>query len=142
MSPYTQRAQLAAYRSVDAHGVVANGDPHALVLTLFDAVLGRLTTARSCIEQGDTVRKAGLLHSSVVLLGELRGSLDLQTGGSLARNLSDLYEYMTHRLVHANLHDDTAAVSEVSGLLGEIRNAWAAIGPEVRGAKPAQVAVG
>lgn len=133
MSPYTQSAQLAAYRSVDAHGVVASSDPHALVLTLFDAVLGRLTMARSCVEKGDIVRKAGLLHSSVVLLGELRGSLDLQTGGSLARNLSDLYEYMTRQLVHANASNDVAAITEVQGLLREIREAWAAIGPEVRG---------
>lgn len=133
MSPYTKSAQLAAYRSVGAHGVIANSDPHSLVLTLFDAVLGRLTMAHSCIEKADIVRKAGLLHSSVVLLGELRGSLDLQSGGSLARNLSDLYEYMTRRLVHANANDDVTAIMEVQGLLRDIREAWAAIGPEVRG---------
>ncbi len=132
MNPYSQQSKLAAYRSVSAHGTVANGDPHTLVLTLFDAVLGRLTTARACIEKGEVVRKAGLLHSSVVLLAELRGSLDLSKGGSLAQNLSDLYEYMSRRLVHANVSNDTAAVTEVLGLLGEIRAAWAAIGPEMR----------
>ena len=132
MSAFSQQSKLAAYRSVSAHGAVANADPHTLVLTLFDAVLGRLTAARACIERDDIVRKAGLLHSSVVLLAELRGSLDLHKGGTLAQNLSDLYEYMTHRLVHANVNNDAAAVTEVLGLLGEIRSAWAAIGPEVR----------
>ena len=132
MSAFSQQSKLAAYRSVSAHGAVANADPHTLVLTLFDAVLGRLTAARACIEKSDIVRKAGLLHSSVVLLAELRGSLDLHKGGTLAQNLSDLYEYMTRRLVHANVNNDAAAVSEVLGLLGEIRSAWAAIGPEVR----------
>ncbi len=133
MSPYTKNARLSAYRSVDAHGVIANSDPHALVLTLFDAVLGRLTMAQSCIEKDDLVRKTGLLHSSVVLLGELRGSLDLQSGGSLAHNLSDLYDYMARRLVHANTNNDVAAIIEIQGLLRDIREAWAAIGPEVRG---------
>ena len=132
MSAFSQQSKIAAYRSVSAHGAVANADPHTLVLTLFDAVLGRLTAARACIEKGDIVRKAGLLHSSVVLLAELRGSLDLHKGGTLAQNLSDLYEYMTRRLVHANVNNDAAAVTEVLGLLGEIRSAWAAIGPEVR----------
>ncbi len=141
MSAFSQQSKIAAYRSVSAHGAVANADPHTLVLTLFDAVLGRLTAARACIEKGDIVRKAGLLHSSVVLLAELRGSLDLHKGGTLAQNLSDLYEYMTRRLVHANVNNDAAAVSEVLGLLGEIRSAWAAIGPEVRsGAITAAVA--
>ena len=141
MSPYSSQSKVAAYRSVNAHGIVASADPHALVLTLFDAVLGRLITARSCIEQGQTSRKAGLLHSSVVLLGELRGSLDLQRGGSLAQNLSDLYDYMVRRLLQASANDDASALSEVQSLLSEIREAWAAIGPEVRG-QPVRAAAG
>lgn len=136
MSLYSNQSKLASYRSVNAHGVVADGDPHTLVLTLFDAVLGRLTTARGCIEKGEVARKASLLHSSVTLLGELRGSLDLERGGSLAQNLSELYEYMGRRLIHANLNNDEAAVAEVLGLLGEIRGAWAAIGPQMRQSAP------
>lgn len=133
MSLYSPQSKLAAYRSVNAYGLVANADPHALVLTLFDAILSRLNTARSCIEQGAIARKASLLHSSVTLLGELRGSLDLNKGGELARNLSDLYEYMVRRVLHANVSNDTGALGEVLSLLGEIREAWAATGPEVRG---------
>lgn len=132
MSLYSQQSKLAAYRSVSAHGAVANADPHALVLTLLDAILGRLAAARACIQKGETRRQAGLLHSSVTLIAELRGSLDMQKGGSLAQNLSDLYEYMTRRLIHANLNSDETAVAEVLGLLSEIRGAWAAIGPAVR----------
>jgi flagellin-specific chaperone FliS len=40
---------------------------------------------------------------------------------------------MTRRLMHANLNSDAAAAAEVQGLLAEIRSAWVAIGPEVRG---------
>lgn len=142
MSLYSQQSKLAAYRSVNAHGIVAGADPHGLVLALFDAILGRLTAARSCIEQGQIARKAGLLHSSVTLLGELRGSLDRQKGGSLAQNLSDLYDYMVRRVLHANLNNDKAAIAEVLALLGEIREAWAAIGPEVRGQAPRSTSPG
>ena len=142
MSLYSPQSKVAAYRSVNAHGIVASADPHALVLSLFDAILGRLTTARSCIEQGAIARKASLLHSSVTLLAELRGSLDLKSGGSLAQNLSDLYEYMARRLLHANLNNDRAAIGEVLGLLGDIREAWAAIGPEVRGQAPRTAPLG
>lgn len=142
MSLYSQQAKLAAYRSVSAHGIVADGDPHTLVLTVFDAILGRLTVARACIQNRETRRMAGLLHSSVTLIAELRGSLNLQQGGPLAQNLSDLYEYMTRRLIHANLNSDAAAVTEVQGLLTEIRGAWATIGPEVRPAAPPAAATG
>ena len=132
MNPYSPQSKLAAYRSVSAHGAVADTHPHALVLTVFDAALERMNAARACIERGETRRMAGLLHAAVVLIAELRGSLDLQKGGPLAQNLSNLYEYMTRRLMHANLNSEAAAVTEVVNLLGEVRGAWAAIGPEVR----------
>jgi flagellar protein FliS len=137
VSLYSAQAKVAAYRSVNAHGMVAGADPHALVLTLFDAIISRLKTARAFIEQGQTAGKASRLHSAVKLLGELRGSLDLDKGGALARNLSDLYDYMARRLLYANVNNDTAALGEVLSLIGEIRDAWAAIGPQVRGPIPA-----
>ncbi len=129
MSSYSPQSKLATYRSISAYGAVADADPHALVLTVLDATLGRLAAARVCIERGETRRKAGLLHSSVILIAELRGTLDLQKGGSLAQNLSELYDYMARRLIHANLNSDAGAVAEVQSLLGEIRGAWVAIGP-------------
>jgi flagellar secretion chaperone FliS len=132
VSLYSPQSKVAAYRSVSAHGAVADADPHALVLTVMDAAMARLGAARACIERGETVRKASLLHSAVILVAELRGSLDLQKGGALAQNLSDLYEYMTRRLIHANLNGDTRAITEVLSLMGEIRGAWVAIGPQVR----------
>lgn len=139
MSLHTPQSKVAAYRSVSAQGAVADTHPHALVLTLLDAALERITAARACIEMGETRRKAGLLHAAVILIAELRGSLDLQKGGPLAQNLSNLYEYMTRRLMQANLNSDAAAVTEVLGLLGEIRGAWVAIGPEIRAQSAPQV---
>ena len=80
--------------------------------------LERMNAARACIERGETRRMAGLLHSAVILIAELRGSLDLQKGGPLAQNLSNLYEYMTRRLMHANLNSDADAVTEVVSCWG------------------------
>jgi flagellar protein FliS len=137
VSLYSPQSKLAAYRSISAHGAVDGADPHALVLTLLDAALQRIAAARSCIESGEIRRKASLLHSAVILVAELRGSLNLKDGGALAQNLSDLYEYMTRRLIQANLGSDVRAVGEVQSLLGEIRSAWVAIGPQVRQAPAA-----
>jgi flagellar protein FliS len=114
------------------HGGVASADPHALVRMLLDAAVDRMVAARGCIERGELAGKAKLLHSCVILIAELRGSLDLEKGGALARNLRDLYEYMTQRLLVANVRSDAGCVTEVLGLLGEIRSAWVAIGPQVR----------
>lgn len=129
---YARNAKLAAYQSVSVHGGVTDADPHALVLMLMDAAAERMAAARGCIERGERVRQASLLHSCVTIVGELRGVLNLGAGGPLAQNLSDLYDYMIRRLLLANAKSDCACITEVAGLLEDIRSAWVAIGPEVR----------
>jgi flagellar protein FliS len=124
---------VIAYQSTAAHGGVAAADPHGLVLMLLDGATERMVTARGCIEHGETVRKAKLLHSCVTIIAELRGSLNMTDGGSLAQNLSDLYAYMMQQLLKANVANDATLVTEVLGLLGDIRTGWVAIGPVVRG---------
>jgi flagellar secretion chaperone FliS len=133
VSAYARNSKLAAYQSVSVHGAVAGADPHQLVLMLMDGVLERLAMARACIERGDIARKAQLLHSCMTLIGELRGSLNTEKGGELARNLSDLYEYMARQILRANADSNIEFIKEVSSLLSDVRGAWVAIGPEVRG---------
>jgi flagellar secretion chaperone FliS len=132
LSSFAQKSSLAAYHTVSVHGRVANADPYGLVQMLLDGTAERLVTARGCIERGEIVRKARLLHSCVTLIAELRGSLNMAEGGPLAENLSALYEYMTRQLLVANVESNAQKISEVLGLLNEIRGAWIAIGPEVR----------
>jgi flagellar protein FliS len=132
LSTYAPNFKLAAYQSVSVHGGVAGADPHAMVLMLLDAAAQRLAAARGCIERGETARQVRLLHSCVHILAELSGSLNISEGGPLAQNLNDLYAYMIRQLMLANAGSDTRIVTEVSGLLDEVRGAWMAIGPEVR----------
>ncbi len=132
VTPYGRNSNLAAYQSVSVHGGVANADPHGMIQMLMDAVVERVSIARGCIERGERVRQASLLHSCVMIVGELRGSLNLEEGGPLAQNLSDLYEYMINKLLLANAGSDASCLVEVSRLMEELRSAWTAIGPEVR----------
>ena len=133
MNGLARSANLAAYQRVAVQGGVSTADPHGLVQMVLDATVERIAAARTCIEQGDRVRKAKLLHSCVTLVAELRGSLDLIRGGALAQNLCDLYDYISKRLLLANARDDVKCLNESLSLLGEIRSAWIAIGPQVRG---------
>jgi flagellar secretion chaperone FliS len=134
LSSFPGRSKLAAYHTVSVHGGVANADPHGLVLMLMDACAERLNTACGCVERGEIVRKAKLLHSCVTLIAELRGSLNLTEGGALAENLSNLYDYMMRQLLLANVNSDTGPIKEVLSLLNDIRGAWFAIATQVRAA--------
>jgi flagellar protein FliS len=138
VSAYARNPKLAAYQSISTHGGVAAADPHRLVLMLMDGALERLAMARGCIERnqrGDTARKGQLISQCLSIVAELRGGLNPASGGQLAHNLSDLYDYLTRQLLQANLHNSVDRLNEVAGLLGEIRSAWIAIGPEVRQAR-------
>src|ERR1700719_4250248 len=117
LSSFARNSSLAAYHTVAVHGGNANADPHSLVQMLLDGAAERMSTARACIERGELVRKARLLHSCVTLIAELRGSLNMAEGGTLAKNLGDLYEYMAQQLMLANAESNPDRVSEVLGLL-------------------------
>ncbi len=141
MSVYSRNSHLAAYQSAAVHGGVAGADPHRLVLMLLDGALERVAIARGCIDRGgkgDLGRKAAAVSQCLNIVGELRGSLDMSTGGQLAENLNRLYEYMIRRLLLANVNNDVKILTEVSGLLDNIRSAWATIGPAVRNPAPPQ----
>jgi flagellar secretion chaperone FliS len=136
MSTYSRTSTLGAYQSVAAHGGVAAADPHRLIVMLMDGALERIAQARGCIQHGNAGDKNGLLSSAVAIIDELRCSLDLKTGGTIAANLDDLYDYLCRQLVKANLTGSTAILDEVTHLLNEIRSAWITLPAEARALRP------
>lgn len=131
MSPNQQQA-LKAYGAVGAHSQVANADPLKLVQLLYANAIERLAAIRGHIERGETVRKCVQVDKVSQIIGELAGSLDMEKGGDIARNLKGLYEYMTLRLVHAHANDDVAAFDEIASLLRKLKTGWDAISSEGR----------
>ena len=132
MSAYARTSNLAAYQSAAAHGGVAAADPHRLIVMLMDGALERISTARGCMQRGETAEKARLLNRAVSIVAELRGSLDLSAGGQIAANLSELYDYMNRKLLTALANNQIHALDEVSKLLGEVRSAWVEIPAQAR----------
>ena len=63
-----------------------------------------------------------------IILNGLKVSLDYEAGGDLAQRLGALYDYMTQRLLYANLHNSRPAMDEVTQLLTDLKSAWEAIG--------------
>ena len=99
-------------------------DKVELIQMLFDGLLESLNTARGHIEHGAIEDKnKSLMRAGRIVIG-LQGALDLEKGGDLARNLHELYSYVTRRLVYVNAHNDLNVLSEVQSLMSEIRQAW------------------
>ena len=118
-----------AYQRVGVESLVDSANPQRLVLMLFDGARVAVTNARMQMKGGNTGEKGKAISQAIAIIDDgLRASLDLKAGGTLAKNLSDLYAYMTLRLLHANLKNDIAALEEVSMLLEQLGGAWETIG--------------
>ena len=99
-------------------------DKVELIQMLFDGLIDSLVTAKGHIQRGSIEDKnKSLVRAGRIVLG-LQGALDLEKGGDLARNLYELYSYVTRRLVYVNARNDLDALQEVHTLLNEIRQAW------------------
>ncbi len=100
---------------------------------LFDGVQDSIAQARGAIRAGDIATKGRAIARAMRIVDEgLHGALNAQAGGTLARDLHDLYHYVTLRLTHANLNNDDAALAECAKLIEPVRSAWRTIGPQVQ----------
>ncbi len=118
-----QRA-LASYGDVKVTTGVSGADSIQLIQMLFDGLIESLATARGQIERGEIADKGKSLARAGRIVVGLQGALDFDKGGDIARNLNDLYAYVTRRLFHVNAHNDLDALKEVHNLMSEIRSAW------------------
>ncbi|MDY4376957.1 flagellar export chaperone FliS [Pectobacterium brasiliense] len=119
-----------AYAQVGLESAVMSASPHQLIVMLFDGAKSSMVRARILLEQGDIPGKGAALSKAInIITNGLKVGLDMEKGGELAENLSALYDYMTQRLMIANLHNDVKVIEEVETLLENIASAWRQIGP-------------
>jgi flagellar protein FliS len=118
-----------AYQQIRSQGGVESADPHGLITLLMDGALERLVKARAHMLRGEVAAKGEAITRCIEILGGLRGSLDAKADPVLVGRLDSLYDYMSRRLLQANLRDDASLIDEVSNLLQPIRDSWVQIAP-------------
>jgi flagellar protein FliS len=128
---------LREYRTMGLQGVIDEASPHELVRLLLEGGLARVAVAKGQIQRGEVAAKGESIGRAISIIEGLRTSLNQEVGGDIAGNLESLYDYMVRRLSIANVRDDTAVLEEVEGLLEQVRDGWAAIGPQ-----PGEAALG
>lgn len=127
---YANRA--SAYAKIGTQTSVESATPHKLILMLYDGALLSIATASTAMRNKNIPVKGAAISKAIdIITNGLKVSLDLEAGGELAGRLDALYEYMTERLLYANLHNNEAALDEVAGLLAGLREAWEGIASQV-----------
>ena len=115
---------LKEYGRVNVQTGITNASPHRLIQMLLEGALARIAKAKGHIQRNEVKQKGEAISMAVSIIGGLRDSLDKSKGGQIAENLDMLYEYMSNRLLEANVKNDTGLLDEVQHLLMEIKTAW------------------
>jgi flagellar secretion chaperone FliS len=105
---------------------ISTASKEDLIIKIFDVLVLASTQALDKLESDlndiEYIHKALLRAQRACTL--LIGSLDLDVGGDLAKNLLRVYEFWHHELVMANMQKDPQRVRRVLGFAKEYRETW------------------
>lgn len=101
---------------------VLTASPAELTLMLYDGMIKFCNIAEMAIEQKD-VQKA---HTNIIkvqhIVDYLRQTLDMKY--PVAQDFERIYEYLSKRLVEANMKKDLEILQEVNSHIHSVRDTW------------------
>lgn len=110
----------AAYQNVQ----VTTTDRGRLLLMMYEGAIKFLKQAKSGLESNDIPKFCRFLSKSQAIIAELMNTLDFEKGGTIARDLDRLYDFMLFYLTEANLYRDGKRIAKVIGLIDTIYSAY------------------
>ena len=124
-----------AYQNAERQALEEMDDPHLIVLTMLNALLKSMQIFEANIDLragGDHELKSKHFARALTIIYALQSSLDFEKGESIAANLFQLYEFARQQMI-ADLGKGIAnGTPKAIDALSEIRDAWQAIGTEVK----------
>jgi flagellar protein FliS len=106
---------------------IATASKEDLIVKIFDFLVINATQALEKLgndrDDVEGIHKALLRSQRALAL--LMGSLDMEVGGEVARNLFRVYEFWHHELVMANMQKDRERVERLLPSFKDYRQMWA-----------------
>jgi flagellar protein FliS len=115
--------QTAAYRQQ----AILTAPPGRLVVMLYDGCLRFLFQSAHAMREGDRQTSLQRMRRAEAIIDELTVTLDHDRGGVIASRLHGIYAFSRRQLLDAWREGDADKIDEVSGILSELRDAWAEI---------------
>jgi flagellar protein FliS len=118
---------LAASDRAYRESSVLSAQPETLVVMLYDGARKFLFQAGVAMRDGQIELTHRKLRRAEDIIVHLRNVLDMEQGGEIAQRLDAIYLFCERHLRQARFDQDPIKLEQVSGLLGELRDAWATI---------------
>jgi len=110
----------AAYQSVQ----VTTTDRGRLLLMMYEGAIKFLKQSKAGLEANDIAKFCRFLSKAQAIIAELMNTLDFEKGGTIARDLDRLYDFMLFYLTEANLYRDPKRIAKVISLIDTIYSAY------------------
>ena len=124
---------LKAYRATDLHSRCEESSKRDLVIMMYDAAIDAIRLAGEYSRRQEKRAASASTSRALSILSALRETLDRNQGGTVAGHLDDFYQFLMRRLVRTSGGASTEDLDECQDLLGQVREAWAAINPQTVG---------
>ncbi len=110
-----------AYRQNVGNTIISK---EQLLLKLYTGSLNFLKLAKRGMEENNPRVKGENITKVLNIITELDCALDMEKGGEMAENLSNLYRHILFSLVNANLENDIETLDNVSNIILEIKSGF------------------
>jgi len=106
---------------------VTTTDRGRLLLMMYEGAIKFLKQSKAGLEANDLAKFCRFLSKAQAIIAELMNTLDFEKGGTIARDLDRLYDFMLFYLTEANIHRDARRIQKTIGLLDTIYRAYKTI---------------
>jgi flagellar protein FliS len=103
---------------------VLTATPLELVAMLYRCAINSISQARKALAEGDVAGRVQPVNRAYDAVTELSLSLDHNSGGEVARQLSDLYTYISHKIILGHATQSDEAFAEAARLLSTLVESW------------------
>lgn len=103
---------------------VRGASPVRLVICLYEQAIEDLREAVVALEKGDIELRTRKINHAITVIGQLQGSLDMERGGEVARNLERFYGVIRARLVEGQLKQSSRILEQQISQLVLVYEAW------------------
>jgi flagellar secretion chaperone FliS len=111
-------------RSSYREAAVRGASPLRLVICLYEQAIEDLRRAVAALKRGDIETRTRQINHAFMVIAQLQGSLDMERGGEVARNLARFYSAIRSGLTEAHGKQSLPLLEQQLLLLTDVHAAW------------------
>lgn len=103
---------------------VQSASKEKILLMLYEGSIRFIKQAIIAVEKKDIAGRGMNVGRAFDIVMELNNTLNFEAGGELAKNLEQLYMFVTDQLTKANIHSDKKALEHALKIMETLYSGW------------------